>query len=203
MGLPVFAFLTRLLPPCKLRFTDYYNNELAGQTIFKHGTILPYWKEAVGLGSFVCHAKSKKKKGKADRAVDDEPYIDKRKPLSTTAAKGDSNNGSSLKKMDGNGDQVVDDEPFVDERKPSSKTAVKGNLHNGEHTLIPVTVKMIHSAVQDWECFVLKDGQPLHMVKLVGAVRNFCMNVKHVQINLEDGTGLVRVIFWRKKKKCI
>ncbi len=72
-------------------------------------------------------------------------------------------------------------------------------LNNGEHTLIPVTAKMIHSAVWDSERFVLKDGQPLHMVKLVGAVRNFCVNIKHVQIDVEDGTGLVRVILWRKK----
>ncbi len=76
--------------------------------------------------------------------------------------------------MDGNANQVVDYKPFVDERKPSSMTAVKVNLYNGEHTLIPVMVKMIHSAVQDCEWFVLKDGQPLHMVKLVGAIRNFC-----------------------------
>ncbi len=40
----------------------------------------------------------KKTEGKADRAVDDEPYINERKPLSTTAAKGDSNNGPSPKK---------------------------------------------------------------------------------------------------------
>ena len=81
-------------------------------------------------------------------------------------------------------------------------TAVKVNLHNGEHTLIPVMVKMIHSAVQDCKWFVLKDGRPLHMVKLVGAVRNFRVHDKHVQINLEDGTGLVRVIFWQKQKEC-
>jgi hypothetical protein len=81
-------------------------------------------------------------------------------------------------------------------------TAVKVNLHNGEHTLIPVTVKMIHSAVQDCERFVLKDGRPLHMVKLVGVVRNFRVHDKHVQINLEDGTGLFWVIFWRKQKEC-
>ncbi len=80
-------------------------------------------------------------------------------------------------------------------------TAVKVNLHNGEHTLIPVTVKMIHSAVRDCERFVLKDGGPLHMVKLVGAVRNFRVYDKHVQINLEDDTGLVRVIFWQKQKE--
>jgi hypothetical protein len=126
--------------------------------IFIHGSIVPYWKDAVGLGSFVCHAKSKKMDEKADRVVDDEPYINERKPSSTTDAKGDSNNGPSLKKMDGNGDQVVDYKPFVDERKPSSMMAVKVNLHNGEHTLIPVTVKMIHSTVRDCERFVLKDG---------------------------------------------
>jgi hypothetical protein len=80
--------------------------------------------------------------------------------------------------------------------------AVKVNLHNGEHTLIPVTVKMIHSAIQDCKRFILKDGQPLHIVKLVGAVRNFCVLDKHVQIDLEDGTGLLRVIFLGKQKEC-
>jgi hypothetical protein len=38
------------------------------------------------------------------------------------------------------------------------------------------------------------------MVKLVGAVRNFWVNIKHIQIDVEDGTGLVRVILWREKK---
>ncbi len=78
--------------------------------------------------------------------------------------------------------------------------AVKGVLNNGEHTLIPVTAKMIHSAIWDSERFVLKDGQPHHMVKLVGAVRNFRVNIKRVQIDVEDNTGLVRVILRRKKK---
>jgi hypothetical protein len=40
------------------------------------------------------------------------------------------------------------------------------------------------------------------MVKLVGAVRNFRGNIKHVQIDVEDGTGLVRVILWRNKREC-
>jgi hypothetical protein len=155
-----------------------------------------------GLTVFFVTPSPKKTEAKADRAVDDEPYINERKPSSTTAAKGDSNNGTSPKKTDGNANRVVNDEPFVDERKPWSMMAVKGNLHNGEHTLIPVTVKMVHSAVRDCEWFVLKDGQPLHTVKLVGAVRNFCVHDKHVQINLEDGTGLVRVFFWRKQKEC-
>jgi hypothetical protein len=69
----------------------------------------------------------KKTDGKADQAVDDEPYINKRKPSSMTAAKDDSNNGPSPKKTDGNGNQVVDYKPFVDKRKPSSMTAVKVN----------------------------------------------------------------------------
>ncbi len=38
------------------------------------------------------------------------------------------------------------------------------------------------------------------MVKL--AVRNFCVNIKHVQINVEDGTRLVWVIFWKEQKEC-
>jgi hypothetical protein len=105
------------------------------------------------------------------------------------------------KKNDGNSNQFVDDEPFINKRKPSSTTVPKGVSNNSEHTLISVTAKMIHSAVWDSERFVLKDGQPLHMVKLVSAVRNFRVNIKHVQIDVEDGTGLVRVILWRGRKK--
>jgi hypothetical protein len=78
----------------------------------------------------------------------------------------------------------------------------KGVLNNGEHTLILVMAKMIHSAVWDSKRFVLKDSQPLHMAKLVGAARNFCVNVKYIQINVEDGTGLVWLILWRKEKEC-
>jgi hypothetical protein len=91
-------------------------------------------------------------------------------------------------KNDGNSNRFVDDKPFIDKRKPSSTTVAKGVSNNGEHTLIPVMAKMIHSAVWDSERFVLKVGQPLHMVKLVGAVRNFCVNIKHIQIDVEDGT---------------
>ncbi len=48
----------------------------------------------------------------------------------------------------------------------------------------------------------LKDGQPLHMVKFVGAVRNFSVITKYVQIDVEDGTGLVQVILWKKEREC-
>ncbi len=75
-------------------------------------------------------------------------------------------------------------------------------MNNGEHTLIPVMARIIHSAIWNSKRSVLKDGRPLHMIKLVGAVRNFRENIKHVQIDVEDGTGLVRVILWRKEKEC-
>ncbi len=65
--------------------------------------------------------------------------------------------------------------------------------------LIPVMAKMIHSSIWDSERFVLNDGQPLHMVKLVGAVRNFSVNIEYIQIEVEDGTGLVQVILWREE----
>ncbi len=80
---------------------------------------------------------------------------------------------------------------------------VIGVLNNDEHTFIPVMAKMNHSSVWDSKRFVFKDGQPLHMVKLVGAVRNSCVNIKHVQINVEDGTGLVWVILWKEQNKCM
>ncbi len=40
------------------------------------------------------------------------------------------------------------------------------------------------------------------MVKFVGAVRNFCVNNKNVIIDVEVGTGLMRVILWQKEKEC-
>ena len=40
------------------------------------------------------------------------------------------------------------------------------------------------------------------MVKLVGAIRNFRVNIKHVQIDVEDGTGFVRVVLWKEQKEC-
>jgi hypothetical protein len=40
------------------------------------------------------------------------------------------------------------------------------------------------------------------MIKFVGAVRNFSVYTKYVQTDVEDGTGLVWVILWRKEKEC-
>ncbi len=107
-----------------------------------------------------------------------------------------------VKKNNGDGGRFVDDKPFIDEMKPSSTMVAKGDLNNGEHTLIQVMAKMIHSAVWECERLALKDGRPLHMVKFVGAVRNFSVNTKYVQIDVEDGTGLVRVFLGREHKEC-
>jgi hypothetical protein len=41
------------------------------------------------------------------------------------------------------------------------------------------------------------------MVKFVGAVRNFSVNTKYVQIDVEDCTRLVRVILWKKERECM
>jgi hypothetical protein len=79
---------------------------------------------------------------------------------------------------------------------------LKRNLNNGEHRLIPVTAKMIHSAVFKCKRFVLKDSHLLHMVRFVGAVRNYSENMKNVMIDVEDGTGLVQVILWQKQNEC-
>ncbi len=59
----------------------------------------PIGRTQSGLAALFVTPSPKKTEGKASRAVDDEPYINERKPLSTTAAKGDSNNGLSLKKL--------------------------------------------------------------------------------------------------------
>jgi hypothetical protein len=40
------------------------------------------------------------------------------------------------------------------------------------------------------------------MVKFIGAVRNFSVNTNYVQIDVEDGTGLVWVILMRNKREC-
>ncbi len=58
----------------------------------------PIGRTQLGLAALFVTPSPKIMDGKADRAVDDEPYIDERKPLSMMAAKDDSNNGPSPKK---------------------------------------------------------------------------------------------------------
>ncbi len=106
----------------------------------------------------------------------------------------------SPKKDNKGGGGFIDEEPFIKNKKPSSTTVEKKYLNNGEHTLIPVTTKMTHSAIYKCMRFVLKDGRPLQMVKFIGAVRNYSENM-NVMIDVEDGTGLVRVILWRKQNE--
>jgi hypothetical protein len=103
----------------------------------------------------------------------------------------------SPKKDNGNGDRFIGTVLFVDERNPSSMAVPvvmsipKMHSNYSEHTLIPVTAKIIHAAVSTCNRFILRDGCLLHKVKLVGAVRNYHENTKNITVNVEDGTGLV------------
>jgi len=71
-----------------------------------------------------------------------------------------------------------------------------------EQTLIPVTVKMILSARADPNpnggdsSITLSDGRPIHMVKLVAAVRSLEERSTNIFIDVEDGTGFAQVKVW-------
>jgi hypothetical protein len=72
---------------------DFDNDELAGGMTPIQRTIVPYWKDAIRLGSIIHHTESKKNYGDGDQFVDDRPSINKRKPSSTTVERGVLNNG--------------------------------------------------------------------------------------------------------------
>lgn len=70
-----------------------------------------------------------------------------------------------------------------------------------EQTLLPVTVKMINNAESTPNgggetTISLKDGRPIHMVKLVAAVRNHEVRSTNIFIDIEDGTGFAQVKVW-------
>ncbi len=76
----------------------------------------------------------------------------------------------------------------------------KIHLNNSKHMLIPVTAKLIHSTVYTCKRFLLRDGRLLHMVELIGAVRNYCHGyMLNIIIDVEDGIELVQVIVWHKQ----
>jgi hypothetical protein len=68
------------IPICWLRILTFCNDELAGGTTPIQRTIVPYWKDAIGIGSIIHHTKSKKNHGDGDQFVDDKLFINKRKP---------------------------------------------------------------------------------------------------------------------------
>ncbi len=63
----------------------------------------PIGRTQSGLAALIVTPSPKEMDGNGNRAVDDEPFIDKRKPSSTTAVIGVLSNGPSPKKMDGIG----------------------------------------------------------------------------------------------------
>lgn len=81
----------------------------------------------------------------------------------------------------------------------SSSDGTKPRRNYDDQTLIPVTVKMVLHALGDpsgGSDLTLKDGRPLHMVKLVCAVRSSEERSTNVFIDVEDGTGLTQVKVW-------
>jgi hypothetical protein len=69
----------------------------------------PIGRTQLGLATSIVTPSPKITDGNGNQAVDEEPLIDKRKPLSMTAVIGVLSNGPSPKKMDGNSNQVVND----------------------------------------------------------------------------------------------
>ena len=81
----------------------------------------------------------------------------------------------------------------------SSSDGNKARRNYDDQTLIPVSVKMVLSALGDpsgGSDLTLKDGRPLHMIKLVCAVRNSEERSTNVFVDVEDGTGLTQVKVW-------
>ncbi len=70
----------------------------------------PIGRTQLGLSALFVTPNPKKTEGKANQAVDDKPYIDKRKLSTLAAAKGDSNNGPTLKKTVVYANRVGNDE---------------------------------------------------------------------------------------------
>jgi replication factor A2 len=81
----------------------------------------------------------------------------------------------------------------------SQQTPSKPRRDYDSQTLIPVTVKMINEALSTPNTpgnagdIILKDDRPLHMIKLVGAVRSHDNKSTFMYLDLEDGTGLLAV----------
>lgn len=70
-----------------------------------------------------------------------------------------------------------------------------------EQTLIPVTIAMAYQASSDSSGgnnggLALKDGRPLHQVKIIGAVRNAEVQSTNIMYTIEDGTGAIDVKQW-------
>lgn len=69
-----------------------------------------------------------------------------------------------------------------------------------EQTLIPITISMALKAHGDPSngdgSLVLADGRPLHIIKIIGAVRNADAQSTNVMYTLEDGTGIIDVKQW-------
>jgi hypothetical protein len=98
--------------------------------------------------------------------------------------------------------RINHDYPFIDDRKPSSMSSPTLKTDYSQHTLIPVTAKMIHSVVSTFNRFQLTDGRLLHLAKLVGAVTFYHEYTDNITIDMEDGTGTMRAVLKRNQMEC-
>ncbi len=98
--------------------------------------------------------------------------------------------------------KINHDDPFIDDRKPSSMSSPTSKTDYSQHALIPVTAKIICSAVSTFDRFQLKDERLLHLVKLVGAVMFYHKYMDNITIDVEDGTGTMRTVLKRNQMEC-
>ncbi|EJK75519.1 hypothetical protein THAOC_02754, partial [Thalassiosira oceanica] len=88
---------------------------------------------------------------------------------------------------------------FDNDSRGGSSDGNKPRRNYDDQTLIPVTCRMIAQALgdpSDQGDLTLKDGRSLHMIKIVGAVREADLRSTNLFVQLEDGTGLMQVKVW-------
>ncbi len=86
------CILTQLQLQSELCFINF-DDELARGTKPIKRIIVPYW---IRLGSVFCDTKSKKRDKGGDIFIDEEPFIEERKPSSMTVEKNYLNNGEHM-----------------------------------------------------------------------------------------------------------
>jgi hypothetical protein len=97
---------------------------------------------------------------------------------------------------------MIHDDPFIDDRKPSSMSSPTSKTDYSQHMSIPVTAKMIHSAVSKFDRFQLTDGHLLHLVKHVGAVTFYHKYMDNITIDVDDGTKTMHAVLKRNQMEC-
>ena len=84
---------------------------------------------------------------------------------------------------------------FESPTHPKGETKTMSEVSS--HTIIPVTVLMIHQVKKNnKDALVLQDGHQLKCVYLVGAIRDVVKSRAAYVVGVEDGSGLISVKVW-------